>query len=97
MAFDPVGDAFAPVAGHNTATPVSVYLLTLVALTVAFLFAYSRLQKNKREVEVDFPPWVPLEVGISSALIQAGGTASWLLFVLCLDINGRISCSLTRA
>jgi hypothetical protein len=84
MASDPVSDGFASVGGHNSATSVPAYLLTLVALTVAFVFAYSRLQKSKREVEVDFPPWVPLEVGISSALIQAGGTASRLLFVTCL-------------
>ncbi|KAK1241945.1 hypothetical protein MKX07_007768 [Trichoderma sp. CBMAI-0711] len=82
MASDPVSDGFASVGGHNSATSIPAYLLTLVALTVAFVFAYSRLQKSKREVEVDFPPWVPLEVGISSALIQAGGAASWLFSLI---------------
>lgn len=80
MADSIVRDAFASIRGQDAPLSATSYLVLLAALLVASTWVYSRFQKN--EPKNDFPPWVPLEIGVSSALIQVGGTASNILSVL---------------
>lgn len=80
MADSIVRDAFASIRGQDAPLSPTSYLVLLAALFVASTWVYSRFKKD--QPKDDFPPWVPLEVGVSSALIQAGGTASNILFVL---------------
>lgn len=75
-----VRDAFASIRGQDGSTSVASYLVILIALLIASTWLFSRFQKD--QPKDDFPPWVPLEVGVSSALIQAGGTLANILFVL---------------
>lgn len=80
MADSIVRDAFASIRGQDAPLSATSYLVLLAALYVASTWVFSRFRKN--EPKDDFPPWVPLEVGVSSALIQAGGTVSNILSVL---------------
>ncbi|KAL7954053.1 cytochrome P450 [Trichoderma compactum] len=74
MADSIVRDAFASIRDQDAPLSPTSYLVLLAALLVASTWMYSRFKKD--QPQDDFPPWIPLEVGVSSALIQAGGTAS---------------------
>ncbi|KAJ4854474.1 cytochrome p450 domain-containing protein [Trichoderma breve] len=80
MADSIVRDAFASIRGQDAPLSATSYLVLLAALFVASTWVYSRFQKN--EPKDDFPPWVPLEIGVSSALIQVGGTVSNIFSLL---------------
>ncbi|KAL7783078.1 cytochrome P450 [Trichoderma ceciliae] len=76
MAKTSIRNAFASIRSQDAPLSVTTYLALLAALLVASAWLYSRRQKHKPENA--FPPWVPLEVGLSSALLQSGGIASYL-------------------
>ncbi|KAL7935912.1 cytochrome P450 [Trichoderma chlorosporum] len=74
MADSIVRDAIASIRSQDASTFVTSHFVVLAALFVASTWVFSRFRTG--QPKDDFPPWVPLEVGVSSALIQAGGAVS---------------------